>query len=104
MTRAAALGAVGRWWLDRRWFLIPLLLPISSIGAGLALGYVFTMGWPLALPAATVDCYSAGRRIYSGRAPAGPGVDRTWSGVRFRDEHERRIRIRGDCVVIYDRD
>jgi hypothetical protein len=104
MTRTATLGAVGRWCHDRRWFLIPLLLPITSIGAGLALGYLLTMGWPLALPAATVKCYSAGRRIYRGRAPAGPGVERTWSGVRFEDDHARRIRIRGDCVVIYARD
>jgi hypothetical protein len=104
MTRVGAVAAVGRWWHDRRWFLIPLLLPITSIGAGLALGYLLTMGWPLALPAATVECYSAGRRIYRGRAAAGLGVDRTWSSVRFRDEEDRRIRVRGDCVVIYDRD
>jgi hypothetical protein len=102
VTRAAAIGAVGRWWHDHWWFISLLLLPVSSIGAGLALGYLLTSG-PLALPAATVDCYSAGRRIYSGRSPAGAGVERTWSGVRFRDEQDRRIRVRGDCVVIYDR-
>jgi hypothetical protein len=101
---AAAIGTVGRWWHDHWWCITLLvLLPVSSIGAGLALGYLLTVG-PLALPAATVDCYSAGRRIYRGRAPAGAGVERTWSGVRFRDEQDRRIRVRGDCVVIYDRD
>jgi hypothetical protein len=102
MTRAAALGTVGRWWHGARWLLIPLLLPVSSIGAGVGIGYLLTE-WPV-LPSATVDCYSAGRRIYRGRAAAGEGVDRTWSGVRFRDEQDRRIRVRGDCVVIYDRD
>lgn len=102
------MTAAPTWQRVRSWAgeYAPFWLPV--VGIAVAIAAVLTLLWglpgPLALPRATVHCYSAGRRIYEGRAPAGLGVERTWSGVRFRDEQGRRIRIRGDCVVIYDAD
>jgi len=88
----------------RRWHLPPVmsgaLFGLTSIAAGLGLGWLLTSSLPAGVTGpATVRCFSNGQPIYEGRSQG--AVDRGWSGIAFRDAGNR-TRIRGDCVIVYD--